>query len=668
MKKNFQKILTVALTLILLVCGFSTAKISKADSIVHLTLTVPNGYTGSWSYNYTNRFSPDLPICTATGDYNCYDNQSFPNMQRFTNVNNPSDVANAYAYAMWDGSGLSVQLADGGFTNDSTYLETVVVNGLEVADLTLTVGNGGTPPPPPPLVLPTTPAETSTCLTVNNWGYLFPSQPQTADYGGTVLAIPFAEGGQYAPRVPYQLYLTAYNSYCGSIGTWDFKSAISESGMSYSATYNYTVAIDTSANTATFVVNGVPQTCADCVQNIPSSFMGSSTGISWAMSGNIDGNGSGFFTNSYLMAIAPPPYRQMTVKVAQGSNTTGTFGTGAPITISGNCPVMGAESNAIAIIEGIANPDHMPTSADYQYSCDSNGQYSVDLNPSVGSHNYFVFYEQYANDPTNPYFLVQTSIVQIVLPQDGWQFVSEYPTIANQSVRVQPASPFPFEWAYKLPSDTMPSDVYFLLVSFANNTYTNPTFVYESPLSTLDPTGNKSFSDSHVNATNNVLYYSARLCTGTWDSSVPTLCALGAYKNFAIVGETDSTLPPPVLPDQSGLCTNILCSLFIPPQDFWTSFLSQTQNNFQNTIPFYYFYQLKDSFTEVSTTRQDGYFIDTTLTLPHSNISIPFQFFNTADPTIKSVFDDFRPYISAGLWLGFALYLVTRAYSLLTPE
>jgi hypothetical protein len=118
---------------------------------------------------------------------------------------------------------------------------------------------------------------------------------------------------------------------------------------------------------------------------------------------------------------------------------------------------------------------------------------------------------------------------------------------------------------------------------------------------------------------------------------------------------------------KSAICTTAQ-DLFVPQQDFWNNALTQTQSNFQNTIPFYYFYQLKDSFTNVSTTRVDSYFINTTLTLPNSGISIPFQFFNTADPTIKNVFDDFRPYITAGLWLGFAMYLVTRAYSLLTPE
>jgi hypothetical protein len=511
-------------------------------------------------------------------------------------------------------------------------------------------------------------ADTTTCTTASNSGYLFTALPEAADYTGSVLTVPFSEGGMYAPRTPSVFTLTAYNSSCGSIENWDFKAAFSETGLSYSSSYNYGVAIDTSADTGTFEVNSVLQTCADCVQSLPSDFMGSTTGISWALAGTIDGGASGFSTDSYVMAAATPPYRQITTKISQGSNITGTFSSASPITISGNCSVSGAETNAIAIIEGVVSPDHLPTTSDYQYPCDDTGKYSVDISAPVGSHEYFIFYEQYASDPSNPYFSTETDIAEVVFPQDGWQFLAEYPTIANQSVRVQPASPFPFEWAYKLPSGTLSTDVYFLLVSYADNTYTDPTFVYENTLSALDPIGNKYFNDSHVNATSTVQYYSARLCLGTWDSSVPTLCQLGAFKNFAIVGEDDSTLPPPTLPDGTSPCTNVLCDLFIPPQDFWTNFLSQTQSGLQNTVPFYYFYQLKTSFTSISTTREDGYFINTTLSLPGSSVSIPFQFFDTADPSIKGVFDDFRPYITAGLWLSFAMYLVTRAYSLLTPE
>lgn len=119
-----------------------------------------------------------------------------------------------------------------------------------------------------------------------------------------------------------------------------------------------------------------------------------------------------------------------------------------------------------------------------------------------------------------------------------------------------------------------------------------------------------------------------------------------------------------------GFC-EVLTYLFIPSGLNETQTFADTQSLFQSKAPFAYFYQLKSTFSGVSTSASIGYFINTTLASKDRNgntlASIPFQFLNTGDSQTKGVFDDFRPYITAILWFGFATYLLTRAYRFFRP-
>jgi hypothetical protein len=143
---------------------------------------------------------------------------------------------------------------------------------------------------------------------------------------------------------------------------------------------------------------------------------------------------------------------------------------------------------------------------------------------------------------------------------------------------------------------------------------------------------------------------------------------------------TDTTIPTPTCPQTSfrifsvdfgkGLCT-VINFLFVPSSLNETQTFANTQTLFQSKAPFAYFYELKSSFSGVSTSASSGYFISTTLTSKDRNgnvlASIPFQFLNTADTQTKGIFDNFRVYISAALWFGFAVYLLTRAYRFFRP-
>lgn len=165
-----------------------------------------------------------------------------------------------------------------------------------------------------------------------------------------------------------------------------------------------------------------------------------------------------------------------------------------------------------------------------------------------------------------------------------------------------------------------------------------------------------------------------KFTTGTWNQP--------ANSYFAI--QLGGVVSDPSFPTPGGFgtqgctsastATHYLCDVFqylFIPQGGLTTYintaLGQIVTQAHSKAPFSYFYDLHDSFSDLNTSADKGYLIDTTINVNTStgHFELPIQGFNTEDNTDERVpFDAVRPYIEAFLWLGFAYYLLTRAFKL----
>jgi hypothetical protein len=248
--------------------------------------------------------------------------------------------------------------------------------------------------------------------------------------------------------------------------------------------------------------------------------------------------------------------------------------------------------------------------------------------------------------------------VQITYPND-LQII--YPTTQDSQSHytVQPDDEFPFRFKYKLAESSDYNTAVFRMSNCTSIAFSSCTLGANFYVKNNDTRPNGNFDVLLPIDANTTYYFVATLYDSypspTWSRTI----------KFIVKGDSAST----VLPDAGntgGNCSNFLCDLFIPSSLWWDGFNEQTKSSIGQKVPFYYYYQLKNSFTGISTTATDTYFVSTTLALTssHGTTNIPFQFLNTADSQNKSIFNSFRVYISAALWLGFAFYLMTRAFRL----
>jgi hypothetical protein len=339
------------------------------------------------------------------------------------------------------------------------------------------------------------------------------------------------------------------------------------------------------------------------------------------------------------------------------------------IPFDGDCPENGA--NKIRFV----NPPYV-ASEGYEIDCIGN-EFSFSL-PARDYGNFYLelFSQSYDEGTPQGQAKYHAGIHYTVDPEyNEWIMNLNYPRCGQNDCihfTLNPSTNFPLRWAYKIPPSANKSQI-----TYRFREYTDQTFQtlksggvsFSDNLAHLLTTSDKPELEFHHNnmvVTNGVTqYYKAELIYNN---------VVKVFHLFVVTGDNSNNGQVPTLPSiVLGGCSNnqimaALCDVFIPGSEFFTNKFNYLNQLLITKAPFSYFMALKDKFANVSTTTTDGYFINATLATAGTNpISVNFQAFNTADSNISGMLNNFKPYMIALLWLGFASYALTRVYRLFKP-
>ena len=353
-----------------------------------------------------------------------------------------------------------------------------------------------------------------------------------------------------------------------------------------------------------------------------------------------------------------------------GSYITAGIGTD----ILGDCPING--TGRLLLTDAPFQARQQPDSS-YNINC-TNNIWSSSFKPKTGDNLIFIVDKQAKIDN-----LVDLSNHQVFrnitytgISNTGYSLSLVYPEQSASNIfEVKPSSAFPIRFRISIPDRKVIKDSDLLKPSYKIQEYSD--YLRQDPITGVScPTfigctgylGQQFGNDGNglVSGTINISdgstrYFRIYLYDG--DGSGIKYLLNFTIKGIEAPGSIDS-----IPPDEQdlGYWGNLARALFVPPSDAMGLELSDLQDNFQSRVPFSYFYQVKNNFIDVSTSTQSGYFINTTLAIssPNGIQNIPFQFMNTGDPVNRNIFDTFRPFISAGLWIAFAMYLLNRGHRL----
>ncbi len=339
------------------------------------------------------------------------------------------------------------------------------------------------------------------------------------------------------------------------------------------------------------------------------------------------------------------------------------------IPFDGDCPENGTD------MIRFTNPPYLPSNG-YEIDCVGN-RFSIGL-PARDYGNFYLelFSKGYDTGTPAGQAKYHAGLHYTVDQQfNEWIMNLNYPRCdQNQCItfKLSPTSAYPVRWAYKVPPSADKAQITYRFREYTDNTFQtlkSGGVNFSDNLAHLLTTSDKpelEFHDSHMVVTSNVTqYYKAEMIYGN---------VVRVFHLFVVTGDSSSAGQVPTLPSiVLGGCSNnqfvsAFCDVFIPSSDFFTNKFNYLNQLLTAKPPFSYFMSLKDKFANVSTSTIDGYFINTTLAISGSHpISVPFQAFNTADSNISNTLNQFRPYMIALLWFGFATYALTRAYRLFRP-
>jgi len=315
--------------------------------------------------------------------------------------------------------------------------------------------------------------------------------------------------------------------------------------------------------------------------------------------------------------------------------------------ISGTCPNVG--TNKLAFARDITDQQFTPT---FNLECKSDHTFSFQKSiDSYLTHFYVV-------DQTDGSFVLTSYSVSESANQNTIKIL--YPTTQQDGYyTVQSSTTFPFRFQYHFQTSAHTSNVYYHLKQCTSQAYSSCATLVSENL--IDQSVN--YFDVNVPIGLGTEQYYRLETTGF--NNTPGYISI----QFTTKGTNNSTDPAPTIPPSLQGCTNFFCDLFIPRSGYVDNSFGDFKDYVSTKVPFYYFTNLQGSFAGVSTSTATGYLVDTNFSISGGNgtTTIPFRFLDTGATQNKSIFDSFRVYIEAGLWLFFAFYIFTRAFRLFRP-
>jgi len=107
-----------------------------------------------------------------------------------------------------------------------------------------------------------------------------------------------------------------------------------------------------------------------------------------------------------------------------------------------------------------------------------------------------------------------------------------------------------------------------------------------------------------------------------------------------------------------GYWGNIFADAFIPSSFDLQDKVGTLKNSFSEAVPFVYFYDVKDTYSNISVNNASA---DLTFQIPITGgNNMQMSFLDTSSDDIVDFSDGIRPYLIGALWIFFGLYLFNR--------
>lgn len=235
--------------------------------------------------------------------------------------------------------------------------------------------------------------------------------------------------------------------------------------------------------------------------------------------------------------------------------------------------------------------------------------------------------------------------LQIIWPENHtWQNV----------YTVQLSNNFPFKISYSLPDTTLATSTIFSLDRLASsNSTTTELQIMHNSLLYFDPDENGFLQTNGIEASTTPTYYAAYLQNGD---------EIEYQLYFSVQGVSDMSYPSasqyPNNNSDLGLIGNALRLAFVPRKKYLNDFITDIPNALRSKIPFSYFYQISDIFSQQNaTSTQVVLNLDFTIPLV-GTVKMPF--INTNENNLSNFLASIRPFLVGAMWIMFAIYLFER--------
>jgi len=189
----------------------------------------------------------------------------------------------------------------------------------------------------------------------------------------------------------------------------------------------------------------------------------------------------------------------------------------------------------------------------------------------------------------------------------------------------------------------------------------------------VSSTPNKAYSFVLTNDTGDANFFFGSTLTntypyGTWFYKyLYSWTTQANYDMYFIVADTASTFASTYYPDtvegyegiMNNPMTNWVASWILPSTSTIQAILEETPDLLKTKIPFGYFEDLKSEFEDVTISTSS---IQLAMTIPYDNDTKDFDMpiFDSENSVVADFASRLRPFIIAGLWFGFAVYLFNR--------